>query len=83
MSLLAFVRGISDLVARSTVRARGAGYSTALGQDKSRSLRLGRAAEECRHIKHLARGATAYDSLPSRTTPCNFTPWRTSPMPAP
>jgi hypothetical protein len=29
MSLLAFVRGISDLVARSTVRARGAGYPTA------------------------------------------------------
>src|SRR5262249_53311052 len=75
MVSLALPRGISDVVAPSTATARW--------QDKSRSLRLGRAAEECRQIKHLARGATAYDSLPSRTTPCNFTTTRTSPTPAP
>jgi hypothetical protein len=50
-------------------------------QDKSRSLRLGRSGEERWHIRHPARGATAHDSLPSRTTPCNFTTTRTSPMP--
>jgi hypothetical protein len=48
------------------------------GQDKSRRLRLGRMAEECRHIGHFARGATAHDSLPIRTTPCNVTTARTS-----
>ena len=58
-------------------------HSTAAWQDKSRRLRLGRAAEECRHIKHLARGATAHDSLLVRTTPCNFTTGRTSHTPAP
>ena len=81
MSLLAFVRGISDLVARSTVRARGAGYSTARWQDKSRRLRPGRTVEECSHIRHLARGATAHDSLSIDATPCNFTTARTSCMP--
>jgi hypothetical protein len=81
MSLSAFVRGISDLVARSTVRAGGAAHPTARWQDKRRSLRLGRSGEERWHIRHLARGATAHDSLPSRTTPCNFTTTRTSSTP--
>src|SRR5262249_35842323 len=78
MGSLVVIRGISDLVAHWTVRAGGAGYPTARWQDKSRSLRLGRAAEECRHINHLARGATVHDSLPIRTSPCNFTTPRTS-----
>jgi hypothetical protein len=78
MTLLGLVRGISVIVAHSTVRRGGAGYPTARWQDKSRRLRLGRAAEECRHIRHLVRGATAHDSLPIRTNPCNFTTARTS-----
>jgi hypothetical protein len=78
MSLLALFRGISHVVAHSTVRRGGAAYSTDRWQDKSRRLRLGRAAEECRRIRHLARGATANDRLPIRTTPCNFTTARTS-----
>jgi hypothetical protein len=73
LSLLALLRGISDVVAHSTVRPGEAGYPTARRQDKSRGLRLGRAAEECRHIRHLARGATAHDSLPNRASSCNFT----------
>jgi hypothetical protein len=67
----------------STLRAWGAKYPTARWQDKSRRLRLGRAAQECRHIMHLARGATAHDSLPIRITPCNFTTARTSRTAAP
>jgi hypothetical protein len=81
MSPLALLRGISDVVAHSTVRAGGAVYPTARWQDKSRSLRLGRAAEECRHIRHLARGAAAHHSLPIRITPWHFTSARTSRMP--
>jgi hypothetical protein len=79
MSLLTPVRGISDVVALSTVRRGAAVDPTARWQDKSRSLRLGRSGEERWHISRLARGATAHDSLPSRTTPCNFTTTRTSP----
>jgi len=78
MNLLALVRGISDVVAHSTVRRGAAGYPTARWQDKSRRLRLARAAEERRHIRHLARGASAHDSLPIRTTTCKFTAPRTS-----
>ena len=83
MSPLAVLRGISDVVAHLTLRPRGAGYPTARWQDKSRRLRLGRVVEECRNIKRLARGATAHDSLPIRTTPCNFTTARTSHRSAP
>jgi hypothetical protein len=78
MGSLALFRGISGVVADSTVRPGAAAYPTARWQDKSRRLRLGRTAKECRQIKHLARGATAYESLPSRATPCNFTIARTS-----
>jgi hypothetical protein len=83
MTLLGLVRGISGAVAHSTVRPGGAGDPTARWQDKSRSLRLGRAAEELRHIRHLARGATTRDSLPIRTSPCNFMTPRTSSTAAP
>jgi hypothetical protein len=78
MNLLALVRGISNVVAPSTVRAGRAGYPTERLQDKSRSLRLGRAAEERRHIRYLARGASANDSLRIHTSPCTFTAPRTS-----
>ncbi len=81
MSLLALLRGISPVVADSTMRPVAAEDPTARRQDKSRSLRLGRAAEELRDIRHLARGATARDSLPIRTTPCNFATARTSSTP--
>jgi hypothetical protein len=37
--------------------------ATHVRQDKSREVRRGRLAEERRHIRHLARGATAHDSL--------------------
>jgi len=83
MSLLALLRGISAVVADSTMRPVAAEDPTARWQDKSRRLRLGRAGEELRHIRHLARGATARDSLSIRTTPCNFTTARTSYTPAP
>ena len=78
MSLFALLRGSSDAVAHSTMRPGGAGYPTARWQDKSRSLRLGRAAEECRHSRHLARGASAHDSLSIRANPYNVTTARTS-----
>jgi hypothetical protein len=83
MSLWALLRGVSNVVVHSTVRRGGAEYPTARWQDKSRSLRLGRAAEERKHIRHLARGATEHDSLPIRTTACNFTIASTSCTPAP
>jgi hypothetical protein len=83
MNPLALLRGISDFVVESTVRRGAAEYPTARWQDKSRRLRLGRAGEERRDIRQLARGAKAHDSLPSRTTPCNFTTARTSCVPAP
>jgi hypothetical protein len=83
MSESSTVRSMSHVVVHSSGRWGGRSNSTAGGQDKSRRLRLGRAAEECRHIKHLARGATAHDSLLVRTTPCNFTTGRTSHTPAP
>ena len=83
MTALSMVRMISHVGVRLTLRHGGGGQPTARWQDKSRRLRLGRAAEECRHIKHLARGATAHDSLLICPTPCNFTTARTSCAPAP
>ena len=50
-------------------------------QDKSRSLRLGRAGEELRQIRHFARGAIANDSLLIRTSPCSLATLRTSCQP--
>ena len=61
MTLLGLVRGISEVVAHSTAMRGGAEYPTARWQDKSRRLRVGRAVEECRHIRHFARGATEQD----------------------
>jgi hypothetical protein len=81
MSLLALLRGVSNVVAHSTVRRGTAVDPTARWQDKSRRLRPGRAVEELRNIRHLARGATAHDSLPIRITPCNFTTAHTSRTP--
>jgi hypothetical protein len=78
MSLLILLRGISDVVVESTVRRGEAENPTARWQDKSRSLRLGRTGEERRNIRLLARGATAYERLPIRTTLCNCTTARTS-----
>ena len=78
MGSLALLRGISDSLAL-LARRRGAGeHPTARWQDKSRKLRRGREGEERRHIKYLARGATAHDSLPLHTTPWNFAMTRTS-----
>jgi len=82
MGLSVPLRGISDTVARLTVRPGGGGHPTARRQDKSRTLRRGRPVEERRHFKHLARGATADDSLPLRITPWKFTITRTSRAPA-
>jgi hypothetical protein len=78
MSLFTLLRGIPGVVAYSTMRISAGEYPTAQRQDKSRRLRRGRAGEELRHIRHLARGATAHDSLPIRANPCNFTTARTS-----
>jgi hypothetical protein len=83
MSLSVLLRRISDRVARLTVRPWGGGHPTARWQDKSRKLRRGRSVEERKHFKHVARGATAHDSLPLRTTPWKFTTTRTSPAPTP
>ena len=83
MSLLILLRGISDVVVESTVRRGAAVDPTARWQDKSRRLRLGRTGEERRDIRQLARGATAYDSLPIRVSHCNCTTARTSRTPAP
>jgi hypothetical protein len=81
MSLSVPLREISDGVARLTVRRGGGGHPTARWQDKSRKLRRGRAAEEHRHFKHLARGATGDDSLPHGTTPWHFATTHTSRAP--
>jgi hypothetical protein len=48
------------------------------GQDKSREVRRGRAAEKRRHIRLAARGATAHDSLPIHATRWTFKTMRTS-----
>jgi hypothetical protein len=82
MDSLALLRGISNIVARLVVRPGSGSHPTDRRQDKSRKLRHGRAAEECRHLNHLARGATAHHSLPIRTTPWNFATTRTSRVPA-
>jgi hypothetical protein len=78
MSDTSIVRSMSHVVVHSSRRWGRAEHSTARWQDKSRRLRLGRAAEELRHIRHLARGATAHDSLPIRANPCNVTTAHTS-----
>jgi hypothetical protein len=82
MGLVA-LRGISNGVARLTVRPGGGGDPTERWQDKSREARRGRAVEECRHISHLARGATAHHRLPLGTTHWHFATSRTSRAPMP
>jgi hypothetical protein len=82
MASLALLRGISDAVACLAVRPGSGSDPTARWQDKSRKLRRGRAVEECRRTRHFARGATARNSLPLRTTAWNFTTTRTSRAPA-
>jgi hypothetical protein len=82
MCSLALPRGISNGVAHLVVRLGRGSHPTARWQDKSRKLRRGRAAEECRHIKHLARGANAHDRPPILTTPWNFATTCTSRAPA-
>lgn len=83
MGNLALLRGISGIVARLTARPGRGRHPTARWQDKSRRLRRGRAAEECRYVKHLARGAPKHHSLPLPTTPWNFATTRTSRVSAP
>lgn len=82
MRSLALRRGMSDSVARLAASPGGGGPPTARWQDKSRKVRRGRAGEECRHIRHLAQGATAHDSLPLCATPWQFSTMRTSCAPA-
>jgi hypothetical protein len=53
MSVLALLRGLSDVVAPSTLRPGGAGYPTARWQDKSRRLRPGRMGRYGREIEAL------------------------------
>ena len=83
MDRLALLRGISGRIAHLTVRQWGGANPTARWQDKSRSLRRGWAAEECRRIRHLARGAPARDSLPLGAIHWHFAIMRTSRAPAP
>ena len=68
MGGLTILRGMAHILARLTVRPGGGGHPTDRWQDKSHEVRRGRLAEERRHIRHLARCATAYDSLPIRPT---------------
>jgi hypothetical protein len=82
MSSLAVLSGMSNVLARLAVRPGRGGQPTDRWQDKSRKLPRGRLTEECRDIKHLARGATAHDSLPIRATACNCATTRTSPASA-
>jgi len=59
-------------------RARpGRLHPTDLRQDKSREVRRSRSVEERRHLRRFARGATAQDSLPIRTTPSKTATTRT------
>jgi hypothetical protein len=78
MTISALLRGMSSIVAGLVVRPLRAEHPTARRQDKRRKLRRGRAGEECRHIRHLARGAPARDSLRIRTSPCNLVTTHTS-----
>ena len=78
MSLPVFLRGISGGVARFAVSLGRGGQPTVRWQDKSRSLRRGRAVGECCHIKRFGRGAPPRDNLPLGTTPWHFVIIRTS-----
>ena len=83
MSFSVFLRGISYIVARLVLGSGRAGNPTERWQDKSRSLRRGRAVEECWNIKRFVRGATARDSLAFAATPWRLGTNRTSIAPAP
>jgi hypothetical protein len=66
------VRALSSGLARLMGGLVREGSGGSGGQDKSREVRRGRGAEQCRDIRHFARGATAFHSLSIRTTRCNF-----------
>ena len=83
MTHSALLRANSYVVAGLVLRSGGAGNSTGRWQDKSRSLRRGRAVEECCNIKRFARGATARDRLPFAATPWRLGTNRTSRASAP
>jgi len=83
MDALALVRAISGSVACLAVRLGRGGIPTAAGQDKSRSLRRGRAVGECLYVVHFVRCATARDSLAPATTHWRFVAVRTSRASAP
>jgi hypothetical protein len=83
MGILVLVRGISHGVARLTMRPAAGGHSTERWQDKSRSLRRGRAVEDCRTFRHITRGVPPHDSLSIPAIPWHFTTKRTSRPPVP
>ena len=78
MGALALLRGISDNVARLTVRPGGGGHPTARWQDKSREARGGRSAGKRAMIKDLEQCAPALDSLRIRTSHRKYSQERTS-----
>jgi hypothetical protein len=82
MRLSALLRGISCIVVRLVVKPGAARDPSARWQDKSRKLRRGRAVEERKHFKHLARGAPAHDSLPLCVTRWHCSTAHTSRTPA-
>jgi hypothetical protein len=82
MARLTVLRGMAHMLARLVVRPGAGDPPTDRWQDKSREVRRGRAAEERRQIRHTARGATAHDSLPIRSTPSRTATTRTSRAPA-
>jgi hypothetical protein len=83
MADLILLRGMANVIACLIVRSLREGHSAGLGQDKSRKVRSGRAVEECRRIKHRARGATGPRNFLNHATYCDFRVKRTSRVPAP
>jgi len=75
------LRGMAHVLARLMMSPGRRRHSTERWQDKSRKLRRGRVAEECRRISHLTRGAITHDGLPIGTTVWKYTTARTSRAP--
>ena len=78
MGSLALLRGISNIVARLAMRPGSGGHPTDRWQDKSREVRGGRSAGKSAMIKDLAQCAPAHESLPIRTSYCEYKQERTS-----
>ncbi len=77
MVRLGVFRTTSKILARLRVRPGRAGHPTERWQDKSREVRGGRSAGKRAMIKDLAQCAPAHDSLPIRTSHCNYRQQRT------